>query len=144
MFSGELDEGPSRLALHVGRVHHREPGLRQATAGDEAQHRERVGVGALVVLVVGDQPAADVRGDHLRRPEVPARERALARTRRSDQQHEAGIGEVDPHRVKTAIWVGGLTTASSGPTGSNRIEYPYASATFCAHDPNSARVHSNR
>ena len=82
VFPGELDERASRLALHVGRVHHREPRLRQTTAGDEVQDRERVHGRALVVLIVGDQAATEVRGDHLRRREVPARERALARARR--------------------------------------------------------------
>ena len=118
----QLDQGTARLALNVRGIHDREAGLCEAATGDEMQHRECVRGGRLVVLVIGYQPAAEVRGDHLSRREVRASERALAAARRSDQDDEARIGKVDPHRLNTAICVGGPTSASSGPTGKNRTE----------------------
>ena len=60
------------LGLHVGGVDDGEPAGRQPLAGDEVQHLERGRRGGLVVLVVGDQAAAEVAGDHLGRPEVRA------------------------------------------------------------------------
>ena len=114
--------GTARLALNVGGIDDGESRLRETPAGDEVQHRERVRGRRLVVLVVGDQAAAEVRGDHLGRREVRASERALAAARRPDQHDEARIGKVDPHRLNTAICVGGPTSASSGPTGRNRTE----------------------
>jgi hypothetical protein len=120
MLLRELDERLARLALHVGRIDDREARLCEPAAGDEVQDGERVRRRALVVLVIGNQPAAEVRRDHLGRREVPARERALARPGRADQHDEAGIGQIDPHRPNNAICVGGPTSGASGPTGRYR------------------------
>jgi hypothetical protein len=117
---GELDEWLARLALDVRGIDDREARLPQTPAGDEVQDRERVTRRALVVLVVGDQAAAEVRRDDLGGREVLARERALPGSGRSDEHDEAGIGQVDPHRVNTAICVGAPTFGSSGPTGRKR------------------------
>ena len=101
--------------------------------------------GALVVLVVGDEAAAEVGRDHLGRREVLARERALARARRADQHDEAGIGEVDPHRLNTAICVGGPT---SGVLRADRqVAHLVAVALARRRAPRPrtrARVHSKR
>ncbi len=67
---GELDELLAALGLDVGRVDDGEPSGLQALARDVVQHVEGVAAGALVVLVVGDQAPADVRGDDLGRLEV--------------------------------------------------------------------------
>ena len=117
---GQLDQRTARRTLNVRGIHDREAGLREATTGDELQHGECVGGGRLVVLVIGHQPAAEIRRDHLRRGEMRAGERALAAARGPDQDHEARVGKVDPQRRNTAICVGGPTSASSGPTGRKR------------------------
>ena len=114
---GELDQRLACLALHVRGVDDREPRLRQAPATDEVKHRECVGGRRLVVLLVGDQAAAEVRGDHLGCHEVLAREGALARAGRPDENDEARVWELDPHLLNTAICVGGPTSSSTGPTG---------------------------
>lgn len=113
----ELNQRPASLALHVGRIDDREPGLGQPPAGNELQDRECVLRCALVVLVVGHQAAAEIRRDHLGRREALARERALTRARGTDQHDKAGIRKLEPHRLNTAICVGGPTSGSSGPTG---------------------------
>ncbi len=51
-------------------------------ADDDAEHLEGVLAGVLVVLVVGDQAAAEVAGDHLVGAEVLAREASTCRSRR--------------------------------------------------------------
>ena len=76
---GQLDQRPARLALHVGRVDHREPRLSQPRAGDELQHRERVrrsrpGRSRRRRPGRGRSPRRSPRS-----AEVLARERALAR-----------------------------------------------------------------
>jgi hypothetical protein len=116
----QRDERLAGVHLHVGGIDHREPRVREPASGDELQHREGVFGRGLVVLVIGDQPAAEVRGEHLAGFEVPAGERALAGAARADQYDEAGLGELDPHRSNTAICVGGPTSGSSGPTGRKR------------------------
>jgi hypothetical protein len=126
-----LDQRPASLALDVGGVDHREPAPLEPLAGDVVQHVERVAGGRLVVLVVGHERPAPVRREHLAGPEVPGRERRLARSRGADQHHQAQLGDGDAHpgragrpdiggrahRANTAIWVGGPTSGSSGPTG---------------------------
>ncbi len=78
--------------LHVGRVHDGQPPGRQPLADDEVEQLERVRGGGLVVLVVGDQAAAEVGRDHLGRLEVLARERRLARAADADEDDEAQLG----------------------------------------------------
>jgi hypothetical protein len=115
---GELDELGARPRLHVGGVHDREQAAPQPRTDDVVQEVEGVGGGRLVVLVVGDDRAAVVRGDHLGRPEMPAGEVRLARPGHADQDDEARLG--DPqlgHRMNTPIWVGAPTSGSSSPTG---------------------------
>ncbi len=53
---GQVDQRATRVDLHVGRVHHREPAGGQPFTGDEVEHGEGVRRGGLVVLVVGHQP----------------------------------------------------------------------------------------
>ena len=78
VLAGQQDQVAAGLGLHVGRVDHGQAARGQALADDEAQHLEGGRGGGLVVLVVGDQAAAEVGGDHLGRPEVGAGEGRLA------------------------------------------------------------------
>nr|BFE54005.1 hypothetical protein GCM10017745_74320 [Saccharothrix mutabilis subsp. capreolus] len=111
--------------LHVGRVHHGGPPGGEPLARHVVQHVERVAGGRLVVLVVGHQAAEVVAGQDLRRREVRARERRLARAGGADQHHQAQVRDLQLHQscspttVKTAICVGAPSAGSSGPIGSN-------------------------
>ena len=118
--AGERQQRRPRLALHVGGVDDGQPAAAQPAARDLVQHRERVLGRALVVRVVGHEPAAEVRRDRLGREEVRCRERALAGAGGADQHDQTGVRKLDLHRSNTASWVGGPTTASSGPTGRKR------------------------
>src|SRR5207253_9081574 len=87
----------------------------QALAGDEVQDIES-GVGhGLVVLVVADQAATEVRGEHHGREEVPGGEAGLAGPGDADERDEGKLGEGELHRRNTAICVGEPRSASSGP-----------------------------
>ena len=122
-----VDERLARLGLHVGRVDDGEPAAREPLAGDVVQHLEGVVGRGLVVLVVGDQAAAEVGREHLGRREVLAREGRLAGPGGADQDDEGELGRRDRvtsscgarrHAAsKTAICVGGPTSGSSGPIG---------------------------
>jgi hypothetical protein len=112
---GQGEQGLAGLALHVGGVDHGEaPGV-HPLGRDEVEHLERRPGGALVVLVVGHQAAAEVGRDDLGGPEVAGRERRLARPGHADQHDEADLGDREGHRRNTAIWVGAPWLASSGP-----------------------------
>ncbi len=158
MLPGDVDQLAAALLLDVGGgVHDGAPAGREPLARDVVEDVEGVAAGALVVLVVGDQAAAEVAGDDLGRLEVPAGEGGLAGAGRADQDHEGQVGDgqgaplggvVAGHaafssfvvvgvavvvaRVKTAIWVGGPTSGSSGPTGVNSTSYPCRPATWWA------------
>lgn len=151
---GQLDQLLSAALLDVGRVDDRTTARRESLARDVVQDVEGVPAGALVVLVVGDQASAEVRGDDLGRPEVPPGESGLARAGRPDQDDEGEVGDgqhtslvldtldvlgaldtahaafasfsllavsVSVLIVNTAICVGGPTSGSSGPTGTNSV-----------------------
>lgn len=162
----QVDQLTAALALDAGGVDDGEPSGGQPLAGDVVEHVEGVGAGALVVLVVGDQAAAEVGGEHLGRLEVACREGRLAGAGGADQHHQGEVGDGQfqrpggggrasgigtghlsrssfgvgvagwvvgaaasarvaggpagagsSPRVKTASWVGGPTSWSSGPTG---------------------------
>jgi hypothetical protein len=126
----ERDERRAVLALDVGRVDDREPTGLHSLGGDVVEELEgRLGR-RLVILVVGDEAAAEVGREHLRRQEVRARERRLARAGGADEQHQRQLGHLEcarlgdagllGHRSKTAICVGAPTSWSSGPTGRKR------------------------
>ena len=87
----QRDQRAARVDLHVGRVDDGQPPRRQPLADDEVEQLERVGGGGLVVLVVGDQAAAEVGRDHLGRLEPLARERRLARAADADEDDEAQL-----------------------------------------------------
>ena len=131
--AGQHDELAAGFGLHVGRVDDGEAAAGQPLARDVVQQLERGRRGGLVVLVVGDQTAAEVRGDHLGRLEVRAGERRLAGTGRAHQDDQAQLGDAQfgwprngwhchrvPSRSKTASWVGGPVSGCSGPTGRKR------------------------
>ena len=120
VLAGQQDQLAAGLGLHVGRVDHGQPAGGQALARDEPQHLERVPGRRLVVLVVGDQATAEVRGDHLGRLEVRAGEGRLARAGHADQDDQAQLGDAQLGHgsfLKTASWVGGPASGCSGPTG---------------------------
>ena len=123
VLAGEEDEVAAGFGLDVGGVDDGEAAGFEPLAGDKAEQLERGRGGGLVVLVVGDQAAAEVRGDHLGRLEVRAGERGLARAAHADQHDQAQLGDTEVHAAsfsKTASWVGGPSAGSSGPTGRNR------------------------
>src|SRR5262249_39739007 len=64
---------------------------------DEVQGVEGILGDVLVGLVVADDRAEEVGGEDFRRPEVPARKRALAGPRRADQDDERQLGNGDLH-----------------------------------------------
>jgi hypothetical protein len=116
VLAGDGDERLAVLRLDVRGVDDRQLRARQALAHDRVQQVEGVVRRGLVVLVVGDEAAAEVGRHDLRRLEVLARERRLAGAGRPDQRHERQLGDLDVHRVNTPICVGGPTSSSSGPT----------------------------
>ena len=123
VLAGQHDQLAAGFGLHVGGVDDGEPAGRQTLSGDELEHLERGLRGGLVVLVVGDQAAAEVRGDHLGGLEVRPGEGRLARAGHADQHDQAQLGEAQVHGSalleKTASWVGGPSRGSSEPTGRN-------------------------
>ena len=74
LVAGERQQRPPRVRLHVRGVDHGQPPDGQPLRGDHVQRLERGHGDRLVVLVVADQAAEEVRGQHLGRPEVPGRE----------------------------------------------------------------------
>jgi hypothetical protein len=122
----ERDERSPVLALDACRVDYGESARGHALGGDEVEKLEGIGRSRLVVRVVGDEAAAEVRRDHLRRPEVLRRERRLAGARGADEDDERELwnfelaGSISHRRSKIPIWVGAPTVPSSGPTGRKR------------------------
>lgn len=89
---GQLHQLAAALRLDVGGVDDGQPSRGQALARDVVKDVEGVPAGALVVLVVGDESAAEVRGDDLGRFEVSAGEGGLARATRPDEDDEGEVG----------------------------------------------------
>jgi hypothetical protein len=118
----DLDQRLAVLGPDVGRVDDGEPPGPQAPLGDEVQDVERILGRGLVVRIVRHEAAEIVRREHLRRQEVPGRERRLAGARGPDKDDERQLGEGELHRANTAICVGGPTSGSSSPTGRKRTE----------------------
>ena len=117
----ERNERLARFDLHVGRIDHREQATRETLLRNEVENVEGVVRRRLVVLVVGDEAAARVGRKDLRRFEVLACERRLARARRTDEHDERQLGNrerlrhVASARSKMAICVGAPVTGSSVP-----------------------------
>ena len=142
--AGQGDQPGAVLRLHARRVDHGEPAAGEPFAGDVVKEIEGVAGGGQVVLVVGDEAAAVVGGDHLGGPEVPARKGRLAAPRRAGENDQRGLGNGQLHNENTAICVGGPSSGSSSPTGRKRTEYPKRPAAACAQSRNCFRVHSKR
>ena len=142
--AGQGDQSGAVLRLHARRVDHGEPAAGEPFAGDVVKEIEGVAGGGQVVLVVGDEAAAVVGGDHLGGPEVPARKGRLAAPRRAGENDQRGLGNGQLHNENTAICVGGPSSGSSSPTGRKRTEYPKRPAAACAQSRNCFRVHSKR
>jgi len=141
---GQADQLASSLGLHARRVDDRKPASLEALAGDEVKHLERSRRRGLVVLVVADEPAAEVRGHDLGGEEVLGGEARLPRAARADEHHQAQPWDANDHRENTAICVGAPYESSSGPIPESATVYPWRSATPTHHSANSARVHSKR
>jgi hypothetical protein len=94
---GELDQRLAGLRLHIGSVDRGQAAQSEPLGGDEVQHLKGVARGRLVVRIVADQAPAGVRGQDFRRQEVLARERALARPARADQDDERQLGDCNVH-----------------------------------------------
>ena len=115
VLAGQRDERLAGLRLDVGGVDHRQPARAPAACAAMKCSTSKASVGRrLVVLVVGDQPAADVRREHLGRLEVLARERATCPSRTApieDDERELGDRRasscVSAIASNTAICVGG-------------------------------------
>ena len=119
--TGELDEPAPGLALHVRGVDDRQMTAVEPLPGDEMQDVEGRRGGGLVVLVTGDESPAVVARQHLERREVVSGEGGFARTAHPDQadQRQLRNGQLAHATLrKTAIWVGGPTSESSGPMDS--------------------------
>ena len=149
MLLGQPDDLGAGRAADVGGVHDGEPAAREPLADDVAEHVEGVLAGGLVVLVVGDQAAAEVRRHDLEAAEVARRERRLAGARDANERHEAEFGDVQfghgvSVRVKIAAWVGVPSRGSASPTPRSSTLYPFSDAVRPAHAPNVARSHSKR
>jgi len=84
VFVGNLHERLARFGLNIGGVDDSEmPGC-EPFAQNEVQHLEGLFGGGLIILVVGNQAAADVGRQNFGRLEVLASERRLAATGGSD------------------------------------------------------------
>src|SRR5215471_7916081 len=83
----QRDQCLARIALHIGRIDDRQPTSLQPLANDVMQQIERLDCGGLVVLVVRDQAAAEVRRDDLRGTEVRSAEGRLPRAGYPDQHY---------------------------------------------------------
>ena len=120
LLAGQRDQRPAGVRLHVRRVDHRQPPDGQPFGRDRVQRLECLRGDRLVVLVVADQTAEHVRGQHLRRPEMPGCETRLAGPGHTHEHHQGQLGDPDGghgHRASTAICVGGPACGSAGPTG---------------------------
>jgi hypothetical protein len=117
MATGKLHQRLAVFGAYAGRVDDHDAARFEALGGDRVQHLERRGGRGLVVLVVGDELAAEVGRHDLGRTEVPRRERRLPRSGDTDKSDETQLGNGDrrAHRRNTAIWVGVPRAASTGP-----------------------------
>ena len=126
----------------------------QALARDEVQDVERVFGRRLIVLVIRNQPAAEVARNHLGRPENAAGRTSTSPThwpRPEPPKHSAGTSMVVierhllTHAEERRAGSVGRRPGSSGPTGRNSHGVAVARPR---HAPptsrNSARVHSKR
>ena len=102
--AGEFHELLARERLHIGRVHDRQPAASQPLTRYISEHVERVGRGGLVVLVVGDQPAAEVAGQHLEWAEVLAGERGLAGAGYADEDDQGQLGDAELPAPRAAFF----------------------------------------
>ena len=60
-FARQFDKRFARVRLNIGRIDYRESAPRQPLPRDEMQNLERITGGRLIVLIVGNQAAAEVR-----------------------------------------------------------------------------------
>ena len=108
------------VAVETERVDHCRQSSTQATGDDLIEHRERIGRGAQVVLVLADNGAKRIAGHDLIRREVRSGPRRLSRGDRTDQHNEA-------RRRNAQGYLGGRgdrpRLLRSGCAGSGRDEF---------------------
>src|SRR5262249_16274513 len=93
----ESDERLARRGLDVGRVEEGEGGSGKPLGGNVVQDVKGVLRRRLAVLVVRDEPPAEVRREHLRRLEVRPGKGRLPGARGADQDDERELGDDDIH-----------------------------------------------
>jgi hypothetical protein len=128
VLTGHAHQRGAAVRLEVGRVDHGEPAGGEPLARDVVERVEGLGRRGLVVLVVGDQAAEVVGGEHLGGLEVGAGEGRLARAGDAHQSDERELGDLD-HAVTSdrddvnrASWVGEPVASSTSPTGRSATE----------------------
>src|SRR5207244_842319 len=96
---------------------------REAFRRDVVENVERDRRRRLVVLVVRDQAAAEIRRQYFCRTEMRACKRRLSRSGDADKRDQRQRRNCQlthaPTPLNTASWVGGPTSGSSVPTGRN-------------------------
>ena len=97
VLAGDAEQRLAGVGLEVGGVDGGETPAAQPPGGGEVEQVEGVSAGGLVGLVVADQGAEEVGGEHLGRPEVLAREGGLAGAGRADEQHQRRVGQSENH-----------------------------------------------
>jgi hypothetical protein len=89
--AGELHERLAGVRLDIGGIDDDEPACGEPLPRDEVEHVEGVAGGGLRVFVIGDEPAAVIRGEDFGGFEVAACERAFACAGDTDEHDEREI-----------------------------------------------------
>src|SRR6266852_2003595 len=132
---GEFDNRLTRLGLDIRRIDHHEFSRRQTLPGNEVQNLESILRRRLVILVIRNQPAAEIRRQNLRGSKMLPGKARLPRPRGADQSDHRQFWNRQLHwRLKIPICVGLPTKASSGPIGTSRTAYPNRWHVWLAHD----------
>jgi hypothetical protein len=130
ILAGVLDQALPIFGTNIGRVDNGQLAAGEPLFEYVVKRVECIVRSCLVILVVADEPAEEIRRKHLRREEMPARQRRLAGAGSANQRHQGQFGTLDgshwapclsPEELgseKTAICDGAPSRASTGPTGS--------------------------
>ena len=94
---GKTRPSPSIVPVEAEGVDDRRQPPAHSLCHDLFQDRESSRTGLLIVLAGAHHPPKAIRGDDLCRTKGPGCPRALARTGRADQHHQAGRGQTQLH-----------------------------------------------
>src|SRR5881296_2117310 len=97
----QREERPARLRTDAGGVDHRELSRAQPLAGDRAHQAKCAARGRHVVLVVGYELTAAVRGDDLGRPKILRGKGRLASPRRPDENDKRSVRNSQLHSAES-------------------------------------------